>query len=112
MNLDREIAEATLRVLGKCSEEVQPNGPWRWTSAVCNGTRLQVDSSLEEGFLELAGRPNGTKQSGAELEHALLGNHTLPGGVGLALGADGLHLRTDIALPEDEQQVEEHLLGG
>jgi len=110
MKLDREIAGATLRVLGKCSEEVQPSGPWRWTSAVCNGTRLQVDSSLEEGFFELASRPDAIARRGAELEHALLGNHTLPGGVGLALGADGLHLRTDIVLPEDEQQIEEHLL--
>lgn len=111
MKLNREIAESTLRVLGKCSEEVQPSGPWRWSSAVCNGTRLQVESSLEESFFALASRPDGIERSGEELEHALLGNHLLPGGVGLALSDDGLHLRTDIALPEDRQQVEEHLLG-
>ncbi len=110
MNLNREIAESTLRVLGKCSEEVEPSGPWRWTSAVCNGTRLQVASSLEGGFFGVASRPDGVERCGAELEHALLGNHWLPGGVGLALRGDGLHLRTDIALTEDKQLIEEHLL--
>jgi hypothetical protein len=111
MKLNREIAESTFRVLGKCTEEAQPSGPWRWSSAVCNGTRLQVESSLSEGFLALASRTEGAQRSGADLEHALLGNHLLPGGVGLALGTDGLHLRTDIALPENAQQREEHVLG-
>jgi hypothetical protein len=111
MNLNREIAGAAFRVLGKCTEEAQPNGPWRWSSAVCNGARLQVESSLQDGFLALASRSEGTQRCAAELQHALLGNHLLPGGVGLALGGDGLHLRTDIALPEDAQQSEEHLLG-
>jgi hypothetical protein len=111
MRLD-QVAESTFRVLDKCSGDLRQQAPWHWTAAVQNGTLLPIESRFDEGFLQLASRPEMLKRSAQELERALLGNRALPGGAGLALGADGtcLQIRADIALPIDTSFDEQHLL--
>jgi hypothetical protein len=78
-------------------------GPWRWHCAVRNGALLPLTARLEEGFLQLAGRPDAQARPATSLERALQATGTLAGGVKFALTAAsrGLHLRTDIVLLEE-----------
>lgn len=108
MRFANESAATAFRVLNKCSNELEPVGPWRWNCVVENGARLPISASLEEGFLQLACRPETMHRSAAALERALLKNNTLGGGVRLALNSSssGLHLRSEIAVLEEEQLLD------
>ena len=106
------VAASVFRVLDKCSVDIQQAGAWRWQVLVQNGTRLPLEASLDEDFLQLAARPEPAARSVAELEHALLGNAAIPGGAGLAMDANShcLHTRAEIALPSDANPDHEYLL--
>ncbi|MGD0736457.1 MAG: hypothetical protein ABR976_14985 [Terracidiphilus sp.] len=108
MRLANESAAIVSRVLNKCCEDLTPDGAWRWRGAVQNGTRLPIAASLEEGFLHFACRPGGIRKCACSLEHALLGNTTLAGGVKLALGkaSTELQLTTDIVILEEKQLLD------
>ena len=117
MRFANEAAATALCVLNKCSDEVMPDGPWRWLCAVQNGTRLPIAASLEEGFLHLACQPGTIGKSTCTLERALEGNSTLAGGVKLALSeldelddqnkaSSGLHLTTDIVVLDEKQLLD------
>ena len=108
MNLGDESVETVIRVLGKCSSELEPAGKWRWQCLVQNGTRLPLAASVEDGFLHLVGRPQANRGTSGSIERALLGNDKLPGGVKFALNAAsrGLHLRTEIVLVNEAQLLD------
>ena len=108
MRFASKTAANAVRVLNKCSAELRPEGPWRWSCVVQNGARLAVAASLEDGFLQLAFRPETTRATAWGLERALKANNTLAGGVKLALdsGSRGLHLRAEIAVLEEQQLMD------
>ncbi len=108
MRLANESVATAIRVLDKCSAKMEPAGPWRWRCVVQNGAALPLSASLEEGFLQLAAPPEALHGTTRGLEHALLGNDTLAGGVKFALNAAsrGLHLRTEIVLLEETQLLD------
>jgi hypothetical protein len=108
MRFTNEAAANAFRVLDKCCAELEPAGPWRWRCLVQNGVRLPLSASLEEGFLQLAGRPVTMRKCPRALEQALLENGTLAGGVKFALDAQSrvLHLRTDIVLVDETQLLD------
>jgi hypothetical protein len=105
MKLADESVETVIRVLGKCSSELEPVGPWRWQCVVQNGTRMPLAASVEDGFLQLVGRPQANRGTSGSIETALLGNDKLVGGVKFALNAasSGLRLQTEIALVNESQ---------
>lgn len=104
MRLANEAAATAFRVLNKCSDELTPNGAWRWNCSVQNGTRLPIAASLENSFLHLECLPEGLRNDVCTFEQVLLGNRTLTGGVKLALDAasNGIHLSTDIVVQEEK----------
>jgi len=106
------VAASVFRVLDKCSVDVRQAGAWRCQVLVQNGTRLSLEASLDEDFLQIATRPEPAARSVVELEHALLGNAAIPGGAGLAMDANshGLHTRAEIALPAGADPDHEYLL--
>jgi hypothetical protein len=108
MRFANEAAATAFRVLDKCCDQLEPAGPWRWQCVVQNGARLPIAASVDEGFVQLAGRPETIRKSARELECALMGNDTLAGGVKFALDAanHGLLLRTDIVLLEEQQLLD------
>lgn len=108
MSLGNESVATVFRVLGKCSSELVPAGPWRWRCVVQNGARLPLAASIEEGFLHLAGHPESPGATAHVLERALRVNASLGGGVKFALNAagSGLHLCADIVLLEETQMLE------
>jgi hypothetical protein len=112
MKLDRDIAATASRLLDKCMVDLRQTGPWRWQSIAQNGTLLPIESRLEEGFLQLATRPESRQREAAELERVLLGNSVLTGGVGAVLDpvSARLFMRADIPLMEDTRPEEKHLL--
>jgi hypothetical protein len=69
---------------------------------------LAIAASLEEDFLRLSGRPEASRESACSLEHALLNNSRLAGGVKVALSAkeDGLHLASDIVVLDEKQLLD------
>lgn len=108
MRFANEAVATAIRVLDKCSAELEPTGPWRWRCVVQNGALLPLTASINEGFLQLAGHPEALGRTGGELERALLVNDTLAGGVKFALNAAsrGLHLRTEIVLLNETQMLD------
>jgi hypothetical protein len=108
MRLENEAAATAFRVLDKCSTELEATGPWRWRCVVQDGALLPLTSSVEEGFLQLAGQPEEHGGTARLLERALLENNTLAGGVKFALNAAsrGLHLRTEILVLQEKQLLE------
>jgi len=108
MRLANEAAAIAFRVLNKRTDELSPTGAWRWSCSVQNGTRLSIAASLEEGFLNLTCRPEGTRKSACTLEQALSGNRMLSGGVKVALREANrdLHLATDIVIIEEKQLLD------
>ena len=85
MRLASETAANAVRVLNKCSAELRPEGPWRWSCVVQNGARLAVAASLEDGFLQLALPPRNNSRDRMRTGARAQGNNTLAGGVKLAL---------------------------
>jgi len=108
MKLADESVETVIRVLGKCSSELGPVGPWRWQCVVQNGTRLPLAASVEDGFLHVVGRPQASRGDSRLMERALWGNDKLAGGVKFALNpaSRGLHLRAEIALVNETQLLD------
>lgn len=108
MKLANESAELVLRVLHKCSDEVEPAGPWRWLCTVQNGKRLPITAAYGEGFLHLACWPEGSQPGACTLEDAVLGNNLLTGGVKVVVdGSSGrLHLQSDIVVAEESQLLD------
>lgn len=116
MRLLNENAAAAFRVLDKCSDELEPDGPWRWRCAVQNGTRLPITASFGEGFLHLSCSPGGFPNDAFTLEQTLFGNSALTGGVKLALNASSgtLNLTTDILVLDEKSLFDRFrwVLGG
>jgi hypothetical protein len=112
MKLDYDFAATTSLLLDKCTVGLRQTGPWCWHSMAQNGTLLPIESRLEEGFLQLATRPEPQQRGAAELERALLANGVLPGGVGVVLDpvSARLRMRADIPLMDDTRLEEEYLL--
>jgi hypothetical protein len=108
MRYANDAAASAFRVLDKYADKLETVGPWRWSCVVRNGALLPIAASLDEGFLQLACRPETIRESASVLERALMGNNTLPGGVRMALNSSsrGLHLRTDIAVLEEQQLLD------
>jgi hypothetical protein len=108
MNFVNEPAAIAMRVLDKCTAELEPTGPWRWRCVVQNGARLPLTAALEEGFLQLAGYPVTLRERSLTLERALLANGRLTGNVKFALNAASrdLHMRAEIVLLEEEQMIQ------
>ena len=79
MRLANETAATVFCGLNKCSDVVEPDGPWRWQCIVQNGTRLPIAASLEEGFLHLACQPEAIRKSTCTLERALWETTRWPG---------------------------------
>jgi hypothetical protein len=105
MKFANESAATAYRVLNKCAQEMEPAGPWRWRCVMQNGTRLNIDAAMEDGFLQLVYRPDAIRKAALALEDAMLCNKTLAGGVKLAMNSStsGFHLRTDIVIVEEQQ---------
>ena len=103
MTLTNAWVATAIRVLGQCSAELEPAGPWRWKCIVQNGVRQSLTAKLDEGLLELAGKTEEHDVTSRALEEALCANQALPGGVRFALVGHGfdLHRRADIMLRED-----------
>jgi hypothetical protein len=114
MAVNNRMCEAASHVLRKHCVHVAPAGPWRWSAALQNGSLLQLDAWLGEGFLHLATAPLPRGAHG--LERALRANRFLPGGVRLALDAASrnLHLRCDLPAAEEGQlsRAMEHAVDG
>ena len=68
MKLADESVETVIRVLDKCSSELEPVGPWRWQCVVQNGTRMPLAASVEDGFLQLVGRPQANRGTSGSIE--------------------------------------------
>ncbi len=107
MNPAHDPAMTAFRVLGKCSSEVQPAGPWRWRCLVQNGARLPLAASIEEGFLHLEGHPETPGATMPLLERTLRVNASLAGGVKFALDAagGGLLVCADLVLLDEAQML-------
>jgi hypothetical protein len=110
MTIANQTAATAYRVLNKFTCEREPSGPWSWQCIVQNGARLPLAASFDEGFLQLACRPESIRETTLALEDAMLCNNSLAGGVKLALhsSGSGLHLRTDIVVL-DERQLHDRL---
>jgi hypothetical protein len=105
MTIANQTAATAYRVLNKFTCEMEPSGPWSWQCVVENGARLPLAASFDEGFLQLAYRPDAIHKTALALEDAMLCNNSLAGGVKLALhpSGSGLHLRTDIVVLDERQ---------
>jgi hypothetical protein len=110
MIVENEFAATTYRVLNKFASEMVPVNSWSWQCVVKNGTRLPLTASFDDGFLQLAYRPDAIRKTSVALEDAMLYNKSLAGGVKLAVdpSSNDLHLRTDIVVL-DELQLRDRL---
>jgi len=100
-----ENASAVYRALGKCCQEVAPEGKWQWQCALLNGARLPVAASLREGFLSLECGAEITVGSPSMMKRAISANTCLHNGVKLVLDAASrcLRLHSDIAVLSELQ---------